>query len=574
MCIMWRNIRTWTINNKVVVLFAIFVAVLSVAPQIFFIFGDAYDGIHMFGTDAEHFYLTRANEAHEGNYLVGDAFLDEKEQPFLYPILGENIMGVLGRISTLSIAEVDIVLKFVLPIVFFLLIYAFVYRVFRSQSIAILSALLILLGYNLLDGYSHVLGLFSFSSSALDFLPYTRPIHPSISSLFLFVSLFLLFKATRNDTTPSIKQSLGIGALIGVSLYSYIYVWTFLVVFLGLYGVYYIAKKDWSRFKSFIIIAGTNIVVTVPYWSNFFQARADVDYIATATRIGLVETHMPVFSIWLMLGLLAVLFVWPRMYKDSRNFFLISILSLWVVTNQHVITGIRLHFSHYHFYITKPFVAILAAMFGVFVIHAILKGDRWKKVAVVIVSAVLLYNGFLIQIGSYNRYEERFVEYQKYGVLMEHLSSTYEDSQNIWGDPLMSEFIPVYTYHNAPNADPAGYFLRDTEYFEDRILLRYKLRDIAPENILDVMKEERRDVSRLTYIMQYRENIGSYEDIPDTQLEHLADLYKETYATPFEELFDQMDVDIVVVDTNINEKGLAFLGEGVLVGESFVVYER
>ena len=189
-----------------------------------------------------------------------------------------------------------------------------------------------MLGYNLLDGFVPVKDLLTLSVNSNSFLPYTRPPHPIISSFFIFGGLYLIYLLSEkiNDGLDvSWKYVLALGFVSGVSIYSYIYAWSFLVVFLGLYGVYFLFKKDFEAFWVFVKVAIINLLITIPYWMNVLEARAHPFYTESSLRVGLINTHAPIFSVWLLLVILVIFFLWPKeeLWRKIKPFFLIFIFS-------------------------------------------------------------------------------------------------------------------------------------------------------------------------------------------------------------------------------------------------------
>ena len=555
---------------------AVIVAVLSVAPQFVFMQDDSYQGVEMFATDAELFYLSRIQEVVDGERTISNAYLEDKSIPYLYPILDENISATVAQVTGQSVPRANILLKFVSPFLMFLLIYALWLRIFNDKRIAILSVFLTFFAYSLVDGPSYVIDLLKLQVQTADFLPYTRPIHPSISGFFLFGVLCLLWPIVSGsgDKTKWWRLAL-IGLLSGLSLYSYVYFWTFLVVFVGLYGIYYLYKKEWGMFREMVVITVVNLLATIPYWLNYLAARAHEFYVETAFRNGLVHTREFVNSTWLFIFLIAMLIPWPELYRRAKPFMWAFVLSLIIVTEQHMITGIKLHHSHYHFYIGKPLISIFAAFLFVYLVDRFVKLEMIKWGLVILAGAVLFLNGYLIQTASYDRYYDEFVNAQRYAPLVEYLNE-FDETRNVWAEVREdSDLLAAYTHHNTPNHDSLAYALGSNDFMVDRMLLNYRILGIADIDIFDYLLENRSDASQGAFVMGYRELSGSYGSIPDEHLKQIAERYQEFMERSYADVFSQFSVDLIINDLTVRTEleSVPGLKEVKRINEDFVVYE-
>lgn len=579
---MRKNIFNIFKEHYLAIALAIVAGIIAVAPQIYFaFFTDAYSGIHIFKTDAETHYLARINEVYNGHPALGNVFLENKNKPYMQPPLGEIIVAGIGKISGLNAPDMNVASKFLFPPLVFILFYVFVYKLFVSKKIAILSASVALFGGNLLSltsGPRDIIGLMSMSGSAAKFLTYTRPIIPQISTLFLFGSLYFLFQVLNGKSKDTKKWLILAGVSWGLAIYIYIYTWSFLAIFTFLYLFYVLYKKDRNSIISLFWIIVIHSVITLPYWINFIQARLDPAYGETAMRFGLVSGHAPVFSMWLAVSLIAVVFLWPKRYKRAITFFLFMVVSLLIAINQQIITGVVMQQAHYHWYITKPLVvSILASVLFVYLLERFIRSNKVGVAVMSVVVALLFYNGLLVQVSAYKNNYETAVGTQRYSEVFAYLKENYDTPKTIWSrDNNMSNLLAGYTEHNAVNSY-AAYYLIERDYFIKRLFLEYRLRGIDPQEIGMILEEEKAQVSESIFAMYYREKFGDSALMPQDFLIELEDGYKSFYNLSFFDVFKGLQIDLVVWDKK-NEPDLIYknipaLREVVDVGDGFIIYE-
>ncbi len=555
-------IKNFFKNHFVAFIVAFGIGTISILPQLVFMFSaQDFSGIHMFGADAEHHYLTRIREVYDGHPALGNVFSPDKDMPYFQPPLGEIIVAGLGKILFMDAASVNVLSKFVFPFLIFLLIYFFAYKLFLCKKISLLASCAVLLGFNLTSGAGSIIALLSATSYTDDFLIYTRPINPQVSSLFLFACLYILFRVTNYNVKTNKGVILLYGALSGLSIYLYIYTWSFLVVLTALYFFYYAYKKHKANIKALCYACTLHILVTIPYWINFLKLKFHEDYIDTAARYGIIDSHSFIFGTWLAASLMILLFFWPRKHERSKIFFLFSIIALWILINQQIITGQTLQAGHYHWYITKPLVSILMAMLFVYILERFMK----KRLTTIVLTAavvILFYNAALVQINSYNYRYPGALESQRYSGIMSYLESNYASAQNIWATGTLAALLPVYTKHDSLNVHHAQFYLAGREYFIKKLFLEYKLRNIYPKDIQSIMQKERSMVASEAFGIYYREKYGDDDRIPDEALIAIAAKYKDFYELSYGEIFKDLDVDLVVWD---KKKEITFMYEDIPV---------
>lgn len=569
-----RKVISRVAFHRWAILLALVVGIVSVAPQLIFSLSSPnYKGIQMLGTDAEDYYVARINEVYEGHFLLGNVFSPHKDKPFIVPPLGEIVVTGIGKILSLDAISVVVFSKFLFPTILFLLIYALVYVIFISQNIAIISAAFILLGDNLLSNGADILGLLTFTSSSTNFLSYTRPINPEVSSLFLFGSLYLLWKLVhdKREWWQNIKKSITLGIISGLSIYVYIYTWSFLLVVLSLCLVY-VWMNERTRISLLFIALATHTAITIPYWVNFFNAKAYPEYSDTILRLGAVSSHEPVIGTWMLLSTVAVFLLWPKRYMEAKWFFMVSILSLWVAINQQIITGIKLQPGHYHWYITKPFVSILCAVFFIFILQRMVKSKRMITFYVFVLIGIFIYNAALVQFYSYRSLYIQAVENQRYAPLVFYLQKGYMHPKTVWSSSRIASVIPMYTIHNATHNNFASDFLNSKEYFIKMLFLDYRLQGVRPESIHTALEKDKINIRGLILGRYYPEN----SPIPQEIFIGLERQYHDFYYLSYQDIFRYFNIDLIVwdkrYDRDIIYEGIPGVKKEIEIGQDFIVY--
>jgi len=249
---------------------------------------------------------------------------------------------------------------------------------------------------------------------------------------------------------------------------------------------------------------------------------------------------------WIPIVFLLVFFIWPKNESKARTFLLITITALFLTINQHVLTGLYLHPGHYHWYITKPLVAIIGGIYVGFILQLFFKNKRLYAVLTAIVIAFFFYNATLWQINSYEQRYPVDIEIQEYATMFDYMRGL-EKTESIWAERKLSLYIPIYTHHNAPNNLHVIYYLNPKDFYENGLFLRYRLQKIHPDSVLEVMKKDLNEVSTQIFGMYLRESTGDPHAVPEDVLLDLERKYEVFHSRPFVEVFKDLGVTMVLV---------------------------
>ncbi len=521
-------------NHWAALIGALFVSLVSVAPQLWAIHDSHYKGIQMFGTDAEYDYVGRINQTYSN---TSSEFFDKEhgKDYYLAPLLGERIVGSVGRVVHLSAVSVNVASKAVFPPLLFLLVYGWLLSLFNSRKIAFLGAFGILLGSELLDpvNLAHLLSL---KTTASTFLPYTRPINPQLSSVIMVSALWALQCLTLKARPW--RLSLLVGLLIGLSLYVYVYTWTFLLVFTGCYVLYFLLKKDWNRVKTVGLAFVLGLLLALPFFLNLLRAIADKDYLETTSRLGLLSSRAPIIGLWLILGWVALIFLWPKKYNANKVYFLLLLGALTVVLNQQLVTGMQLQPGHFHWYVLKPIIII----FLVVLVSELAQKTRWSnvpKLVLFILGGAFALNGILVQINSYRINYNDFGKEQEYSAALIQLQQLPQHL-SIFASPELSILINAYTTDEAPNTAYASQYLHSDNYLEQLLYITYHLQEYSPEQFREEVYQNESIVRNL-YGLRYRDSLSP--DEKDSIVTRLSSGYTASFGLPISENLRRLGFD-------------------------------
>lgn len=526
---------------------ALCIGACTVVPFVFFTTDHAYRGVVMMGADAEEHYVARIQQVYAGYPALSNTFLPTKGQPYAIPGLGEIMVAAVGHVTHMDAASVSVFSKFLFPFIIALLIYILAYTLFKSRGAALLGTAAAMLGDNLLSGLSPWLAILHGSSEASGFLTFARPINPEVSAVFLFGALLVLYRGFFERAVPRTWEVVVVGVVTGASWYISPYAFTFLGMTIALLWIWSLLRRDHAFSMRTFATGAIALACLSPFVINYLHLHASPWYAALAMRQGVVHTHAPLLSVWLILLLGAVVFAWPKRYVASRPFFIIATLALWILTEQQVVTGLSLQPGHYHWYVTKPLIGLIVGMYAAYVADRFLRRESLRVFAVGAVLTVLFYNAALVQTSSYLAAYDTARAAQNYMPVLTYLN-TRPHEETVWADPTLSLYIPIYTEHNAPNNDYSLFYLNPQSFYEDRLFLNYRLAGLSPDTALQTFTKDRAAISLRLFGIYYRDAEGSYAAIPNSILSTLAQKYQTFYSRPVQDVFRELGITMLVVD--------------------------
>lgn len=500
---------------------AIIVGLIYIAPNIFFMLslGDEYKGIPMMQSANEESYLARIHEIVDGHPTLGSfALWEYKGEWPIAPPTGEMFYAIPSIVFGTSPQNIVIASRFVFLFVLFLLVYLIIYELASSDAFSnkingIAGALLITLGYDLVD-YRTLWGFLSGEHAlAGGFLIWARPVNPILGALFLMFFLFFIWRIIQEKASK--KTIAGASFFLALMIMSYFFSWGIAVSISAILILIYSLKRNYSVVKNLIATLFFGILFASPYWYISWQASMSAWYEDSLLRSGLFYTRYPLLNkltlMILAVYLILVLFAFFRYiashsdkaasikekakgyFQDWHWFCLALILgSLWAYSQQ-IITGRTAWPYHFVQYSIPLAMIVLLVLF-----YQIVRKESvylWRAGIFVVISVSLLF-GVSTQTSVYNSESyEYYRNLQSYAPLFDWLNQKERDcvvlvnEDNPVGKKL-NVLIPAFTHCNRyVSTEMASLMPNERALHSYLVLLR--LKGIKADDIEEYLQEHR-----------------------------------------------------------------------------------
>lgn len=532
--------------HKAAIFLAVLAGIIIVSPQVYFRYDNQqeYRGIDFITSYEETFYLSRIQEAREGHFRLGGALFKEgKQDPYLQPPLGEILIASSGRALFLDLNNTILLARFILPFLSFLIIYAFVFLISRERLTAILASAVILLADGLFvnnENFFSLLGLFIGKIPAFPpGLQFYRPVHPQFSSLFFFAFLlsFWLFYERK-------KWRFGVLAafILGLSFYIYSYLWTFLLVFWGIFLLIIFFQKRWSLLKKMASMLFLGSLIGIPSFLNYYLLLHHPYSADLFKRLVLGEIprvlHLPFSGIFL---LIVFLIFFPRKWKERYYFILASLLVPFFLYNQHLITGRNIQVAHYWRYYRLPLAFIISIILPSFFLSAKENLNKFKKPLFLLLIASVFLAGIVSQANAYSQHKSMVLSSQRYGPVLEYLNWNAQKEEVALADPDLSNFIPTYTrlnifYHMVPD-----YPAISKERLVETLFLYHRLEGVDKEDAFKIFTRYGEEIYQ-------KFSISAYYGQTDEASRSLAEKYGNFLQIPLDEVLKKYGINYIIRD--------------------------
>lgn len=546
---------------------------ITIAPHIMLWNDPGYRGIEMMMLDAENHYFARVHEVYEGNLGIGNTFLSEKDTPYATPPLGEIIIAGFGKVLGVDAARAAVISKPFSLFVITILIYALAFSLTRSRTAALIGAAFPVFAYNLIAfSPAPLLNLIQGSPAGGPFLFFSRLVNPSISGMFLFGALVLMYRILFEHYTVR-WWSIGLlGTLIAASLYTSPFVYSFLGVLLLITWIRLLMRSEHVSARAAFFAGVVALAFSIPFALNYVAFHALPEYENVARYLGVVSRREFVLGSLLPLMAMLVALLWTRFFsREGRAFLLLACAAVFIAMNQQLITGTTLQLGHYHWFITKPLAGLVAGIFIGGLIERFVH-MRFQRGITLCVIGILVYNSMGFFAPWYDIVRKDVYDIQAYEPLVRHLSKI-DISQTVWADETTSDYIPIYTAHNAPNTINLGSYPIPGSYFDDRLFLEYRLRGVSAEDFAETIRAEAEHVSGRLWGVWLRELKGDPTAIPEEEYRRLVSGYAGFYGKKWSDAFDALGITLVVARTSDRAAydAIPALRETAIVGD-FVIY--
>ena len=568
-------------NHKWAIILAILVAVIIAYPQVYFRYDhqDAYHGIELIGaSDDESVWSSRVREAQDGHLSLSCVyFKDGKNDPYIIQPLGSTIVAYLGKIFSLDLNNTILFSRLFFPFIVFLIIYGFILLFTKDKLTALVTPSALFLASTLLGRWD-IFQLLSGESPKTDFLLLTRPVNPALTWFFFFgFLLFFWLYLEKKQWRWGILSAL----MLGLSFYDYFYTWTFLYVFCGVLGLIFLFQKNWRELKRIAVVLLGAGLIAIPYLINFYQITTYPTYQEVGQRAGLLYTREPTLGFLVPFIFIIFLLFFPRKWRERYYFALALVITPFIVLNQQLITGKTLFNAHYHWYFHTP-LGIIFLLVIFFNLISQKKREFFKKLSAILIIAIGIYTGVLIQNSSYNTNEEKIIERQRYGQVMDWLDENTEKDEVIFANNETAHLIVIYTPLNVfYHSSAGGCLVSSKDRLLNTLFLFYRLDGVDKEDAQEVFFRDRRKMSAAIYGTYYRETTGVYENIPDEILREIIQKYQASFSVPttdfLNNLWTKYEVKYLVWDKESNPQWqlnqYSFLKKVAEI-EDFAIYQR
>ena len=547
-------IKTLLKNHGLAIIIALLIGLVVILPQIFLIYDleDEYKGISMAGSDGEEYYSMRVQEVYDGHYKISSPELYEyKNKPYVQPPFPEIAMAISGKILGLSARQIITLAKFILPFFFYLVLYFLILSTTKNKMLSLTGPVIIILATYFIFRPKEIFYLLTFQFEKIKgFIDYYRPVNPQFSSLIFFTWLLIFYHWLKKQ-----KTVLYLGAIItlGLMFYTYPYSWMLAYSIIGFLILFSFNRKTNLKplTKKLVLVLVLSFIISLLYWLNFYQTINDPLYDMLKKWNAFFKSHLPIWSNLLFLDfIIFVLLFWKKEKNINFYFFFSVFLALGFVINQQIVTGIKFHPGHWHWYYTTPFSILLL----LWVFYSLIKKN---KKLIIITSIILLIigfsNGVIRQYNDYQSKKEEAISLQKYKSVYDWFNSNTDKDDVVLADDKLSANFPVYTHNNVYLSQYAELFFTPPERFENKFLTRLYLQEVNKENIDQYVNIQNRDVFviLLGFLRQKAGQCGrSQECFSQEELNGLKEKYFELRDNgDFEQLLKKYRLDYAVQDT-------------------------
>ena len=466
---------------------AFIVGLVMVAPQLVFIAkaGHSYQGIYMFGSDAETHYLARMQEFLDTR-SVGNPFLYEYGGSSLSPLFtfGEGLLTLPSFVIPISVPTLNLIYKFILSAIIFLLIYKLAYELTKHKFWSLVTAIAILFGHGLFS-FSGIHGLLTWQNISSQFALYARPINPELSSIIFFAYLLAMW---RSFVSPRLKYIIIQALLLAASFYVYFYLWTFLILVYILTILFWFWKKNLRYGVHMLISLVGAILLAIPALINLFQFYRLGQ---AGPVLGLLGLNT--FFSWNIssFGVLAVLVLVSVLYKQKnanvRDYFLIILIfAAFISINQQLVTHIQIQEGHYHWYYNEP-IFIIILLYYLFQWQ---KSFKWVVLAPIVLLIASIINVVSIQNSSYAFWEPTAINQQTSAPILKWLKEHTPNQSVVLADNNISTLVPIYTANKVYWNPYAVYYSLPVDTIEYRLFVYLKLNKYKSPLNDEVMKKD------------------------------------------------------------------------------------
>lgn len=356
-------------KNKILIsLLVVLISIIYGLPNIILIskLGSNYTPFTLSGKspiarDETYAYAPFVNYILQGHLFLKDIYVAEYAK-YPTPFMGESapaiIFAVLAKVTG-STENAFIAADFIFPPIIFLLLHIVAQFFIRNRLYALASAFVATVARDLIAviPYPHETIQYLTVAEGQNYLLYfSRAFHPQLTFIFLTLGLIAVAKLAENPRTK--KYIIASGITFGILFYSYVFYWTYFVVFFGFAYFYFLARREKENILALTAVGLIALMIAFPYLLNtfqFYQLDKAGDFIAKSS---LANVPLPLALIRYLIITL-IFFIFSKK-KDNKFFvFLLFLMAGILITPaSKLVLGQDLETFHYLRRALMPFATI------------------------------------------------------------------------------------------------------------------------------------------------------------------------------------------------------------------------
>ncbi len=369
---------------------------LAIFPQlnIWLVKGTSWNGAYVVSNYDEVAYSAYVNALIDGRPRKADPFIgrDDIDKESLYSIqfVPPFVLATAARTPGLSASSVFLALNFLIPVFATLAIFFLIRAVTGDDFLSAVGVIAVLclgtavafqgeLQHKILGNY------------LCDFFPFLRRYQPGFAFPLFFVFCLLVW---RSFTRRSLGFALVAGAILAILVFSYFYLWTAALAWLGCFALIWFIFRKGER-MTVVTRVGTisafGLAAIVPFFLMLRNRPQNMD----DTQL-LNLTHAPnLLALPEIIGFVIIAAIILLVKKSKGSFaapevlFAISLAATpFVLFNQQIVTGRSLQPVHYELFIAN-YLIMIAIVLTIWIAAKSLWGDS----AAVKLKLPLLYFG-------------------------------------------------------------------------------------------------------------------------------------------------------------------------------------
>lgn len=314
--------------NKITLsLLIIIISIIYGLPHIYFAnkLGKYYSPLIVTGYSPVAFdegtlYAPAVNYILQGHIFLQDLYVAEYSNtptPFIGESASAIIMAVLSRITG-SIEKAFIAADFIFPAVIFTLLYFFARYFIQNRYFAMSAAFFAAISRDFIATIPNPIAMWNYlkyGENAGEFLYLSRAFHPQVSLVFFILGILSLTNLIKKR---SAFQTVLTGLILGLTFYTYIFYWTYLLFIIVMAVIYFVLHRDQQIVSRLLFSLVIGLAIAIPYlWStyNFYISTLAEDFTQKYT---LTNAPVPV-TIFRYLFLSAALYFFLKIKKATKT---------------------------------------------------------------------------------------------------------------------------------------------------------------------------------------------------------------------------------------------------------------